>query len=125
MMMFSLSVFCGFLYFVFYLHYLVTVQDLTTFRMNQKLIKSSLILSYLVTESKNQGLKRSVENEDLNVVTVLENKVYLRTGASEDDSPLMAVTKDTRLVVEANNNGWLRVIAPNGVRAWIREDLVG
>lgn len=64
---------------------------------------------------------------DANDVTILEvtgNKVNLRTGPGEENSPFMQVKKGTRLTVEHRQGEWVRVLAPTGGRAWIRSDLV-
>jgi Bacterial SH3 domain len=62
--------------------------------------------------------------DDMQVATVIGDKVMLRTGPGKDHSPLMAVSKGNRLAVETRNGEWYRVIAPSGVRAWISSDVV-
>lgn len=61
---------------------------------------------------------------DVSIATVIADKVNLRTGPGKDNSPLMAVSKGTRLVVETRSGSWLRVVAPTGTRAWISSDVV-
>ena len=41
-----------------------------------------------------------------------------------NDSPLMTVSKGTRLVVEKRIKDWYRIISPNGTRAWVNSDVV-
>jgi hypothetical protein len=53
------------------------------------------------------------------IATVTHEKTYLRTGPGNNNSPLMAVTKGTRLAVETMQAGWYRVITPTGARAWV------
>ena len=62
--------------------------------------------------------------DDVPVVTVSADKAYLRTGPGPQNSPLMAVSKGTRLVVETMQGEWYRVITPKGDRAWINRDVI-
>ncbi len=62
--------------------------------------------------------------EDVPVVTVIAEKANLRTGPSGENSPLMAVSKGTRLVVEKREGEWYRVITPSGTRAWVSAEVV-
>lgn len=61
---------------------------------------------------------------ELSIVTVSVEKAVVRTAASRDSSPLMALNRGTRLVVESRNGEWLRVLTPSGVRAWVTADAV-
>ncbi len=61
---------------------------------------------------------------DLPVATVVVDKAQLRTGPGKDNSPLMAVSKGTRLVIETRQGDWYRVVAPSGARAWVSSDIV-
>lgn len=61
---------------------------------------------------------------DMQVATVIVDKAHLRTGPGRENSPLMAITKGTRLAVETRSGDWYRVIAPSGVRAWVSSDVV-
>ena len=61
---------------------------------------------------------------DMQIAVVIADKVHLRTGPGKENSPLMAVTKGTRLAVETKNGGWYRVIAPTGARAWVSEETI-
>lgn len=63
------------------------------------------------------------ENTDMPVVKVAVDKANLRTGPGMNHSPLMELAGGSRLVVEQKQDAWLRVIAPNGVRAWISADV--
>jgi len=74
--------------------------------------------------SENAALHRERPADDMQVATVTADKVLLRTGPGKENSPLMAVTKGTRLAVETRNGDWYRVIAPSGVRAWVSGDVV-
>ena len=72
--------------------------------------------------------QRSVMDEarasDMLVATVNVGKANLRTGPGTHNSPLMSVSRGTRLAVETRSGSWLRVIAPTGVRAWVSTDVV-
>lgn len=58
------------------------------------------------------------------VATVIVDKANLRTGPGSEHSPLMSVTKGTRLLVESRRGEWYRVFSPNGARAWVSADVV-
>ena len=60
----------------------------------------------------------------MQIAVVTADKVHLRTGPGKENSPLMAVTKGTRLAVETKNGDWYRVIAPTGARAWVSSDVI-
>ena len=61
---------------------------------------------------------------DMAIATVVADKAHLRTGPGKDNSPLMAVSRGTRLAVETRRGAWYRVIAPTGARAWVSADVV-
>ncbi len=63
------------------------------------------------------------QNSDMPVVKVAVDKANLRTGPGMNHSPLMELAGGSRLVVEQKQGAWFRVIAPNGVRAWISADV--
>ena len=62
--------------------------------------------------------------QDMQVVTVRSDKAHLRTGPGEENSPLMTVSRGTRLAVETRSGNWYRVISPAGTRAWVSADVV-
>ena len=64
------------------------------------------------------------EPQDLQVVEVSVSKANLRVGPGLEHSPLMTVAQGTRLVVETEEYGWYRVIAPTGIRVWISAQIV-
>ncbi|MBX7139301.1 MAG: SH3 domain-containing protein [Oligoflexia bacterium] len=66
----------------------------------------------------------TVEESDIQVATVVADKAALRAGPGEQNSPLMEVTRGTRLTVETRQGKWYRVNSPNGTRAWISGDVV-
>ncbi len=63
-------------------------------------------------------------SDDMPIVTVVTNKANLRTGPGLNNSPLMTVSKGTRLAVETRQGEWYRVIAPTGARAWVSGTVV-
>ena len=75
-----------------------------------------------VTQAVNIGKATSQEDTLIGVVSAA--KAYLRSGPSTNDSPIMTVSRGTRLVVETRNEGWYRVITPTGSRAWISTDML-
>jgi hypothetical protein len=62
--------------------------------------------------------------QDMQVVTVRTDKAHLRAGPGEENSPLMTVSRGTRLAVETRSGNWYRVISPAGTRAWVSADVV-
>lgn len=69
---------------------------------------------------------RNLKSSEQSLVgTVTAPKAFLRSGPSKEDSPIMSVSKGTRLVVETRNNEWFRVITPTGGRAWISTEMLG
>lgn len=62
--------------------------------------------------------------EDTPIATVVSEKANLRTGPGAEHSPLMSVSRGTRLLVETRNGNWYRVISPSGTRAWVSSDVV-
>lgn len=71
-----------------------------------------------------QQPERAQPKDDMPVATVTSDKAYLRTGPGKQNSPLMSISKGTRLVVETREGEWYRVITPAGTRAWIASELV-
>lgn len=56
---------------------------------------------------------------EMPLATVIVDKIYLRTGPGKSNSPLVSVTKGTKLLVETRQGEWYRVITPAGARAWV------
>lgn len=67
---------------------------------------------------------KTSSNNDFSVATVIVEKANLRTGPGENNSPIMTVSKGTRLAIETRLDEWYRVITPTGTRAWILSDLI-
>lgn len=61
---------------------------------------------------------------DMQIATIIVNKANLRTGPGLNNSPLMTVSKGTRLAIETRRGDWYRVIAPSGARAWVSSEVV-
>jgi uncharacterized protein YgiM (DUF1202 family) len=62
--------------------------------------------------------------EDMPIATVVAKVAHLRSGPGTNNSPLMSVERGARLTVEEHVEGWYRVVAPTGKRAWIESSLV-
>ena len=62
--------------------------------------------------------------EEVLVVTVNVPKANLRSGAGLEHSPVMQVKRGTKLMVEARDGEWYRVLTPTGSRAYIKDDVV-
>ncbi len=63
-------------------------------------------------------------SEEMSIATVIVEKANIRTGPGVNNSPLMTVSKNTRLTVETRHGKWFRIITPTGARAWISKDVV-
>lgn len=61
---------------------------------------------------------------DLPIATVMALKAELRSEPQESASILSTVSQGTRLAIETRSGGWYRVIAPNGVRAWVSSQVI-
>lgn len=61
---------------------------------------------------------------EMPLATVVVDKIYLRTGPGKSNSPLMAVNKGTKLLIETRQGEWYRVITPAGARAWIASNAI-
>jgi uncharacterized coiled-coil protein SlyX len=61
---------------------------------------------------------------DMLIATVIADKANLRSGAGKNNSPLMTVSRGTRLAVETRNGDWYRVITPTGTRAWVNSEVL-
>jgi hypothetical protein len=61
---------------------------------------------------------------DMPIVTGMKNKGNLHAGPGLGNSPLMSVSKGTRLTVETRSGDWYRVNTPTGSRAWVSADVV-
>ena len=91
----------------------------------------SIVLRFLLdrarTEPQSQFSSAAFDDtrNDVVIVTVRAGSAFLRSGPSTADSPLMRVSKGTRLAVETKKGDWYRVIAPNGQRTWINKDVIG
>lgn len=63
-------------------------------------------------------------NSDVLVVTVIEDKVNLRSGPGNEHAPVMQVQRGSRLTVESRQGDWFSVITPTGSRAFVQKDFV-
>lgn len=61
---------------------------------------------------------------DMLIATVSVSKANLRTGPGLNNSPIMSVSRGTRLAIERRLGGWYRVLAPNGTRAWVSGSVI-
>ena len=51
-------------------------------------------------------------------------KAALRSGPGKSYSALMAVAEGTVLVIDGEQDGWLRVLSPTGSLAWVSKEVV-
>ncbi len=73
---------------------------------------------------QNQQPQAEKASDEMPVATVISDKAHLRTGPGKDNSPLMTVSRGTRLAVETRSGEWFRVISPTGARAWVSSDVL-
>lgn len=92
--------------------------------VNSKTIDRNAARSYARSQPVPQRNGSAPAAGDMQIAVVTADKVHLRTGPGKENSPLMAVTKGTRLAVEMKNGEWYRVISPTGARAWVSEDVI-
>lgn len=74
--------------------------------------------------SRSAAIPPASDQQDMQVITVRADKAFLRTGPGEENSPLMTVSRGTRLAVETRSGEWYRVISPAGTRAWVAASVV-
>ncbi|MEZ4753098.1 MAG: SH3 domain-containing protein [Bdellovibrionota bacterium] len=74
--------------------------------------------------SIDQGPDREKYVNDMPIGTVVVKKANIRTGPGVNNSPLMTVSRGTRLAVETRKGDWYRIIAPTGVRAWVNSEVI-
>lgn len=70
------------------------------------------------------ALKSDSYNSKVRTVRVIVPKAILRVGPGREHGQAMEISKGARLIVEAREGEWLRVIGPTGKRVFIRADLV-
>jgi hypothetical protein len=63
-------------------------------------------------------------SNDMSVATVVSDKANLRAGPGLNNSPIMSISRGTRLAIETRQGDWYRVVAPTGVRAWVSADVI-
>ena len=102
--------------------------------MEERFSKISVVLRFLLDKTKDrievvaepskEPPQRVVpETNDLPLARVTAPRLNLRTGPSTNHAPLMTVSAGTILVVEDATQGiWVRVVAPNGARAYALRD---
>jgi hypothetical protein len=89
----------------------------------QLAMQGAAVASQRIASSAVRPLAPSSTNEML-VATVMVDKANLRTGPGKNNSPVMSISKGTRLAIETRSGEWYRVITPTGARAWVAADVV-
>jgi len=65
----------------------------------------------------------AAQGNDLPLAKVSAPRLNLRAGPGTNHAPIMTVSSGTILVVEDDSQGtWVRVVAPNGARAYAQRD---
>ena len=102
--------------------------------MEQRFSKISVVLRFLLDKSKDhieatsEQSKETTqqgppESNDLPLARVTSTRLNLRAGPGTNHAPLMTVSAGTILVVEDTSQApWVRVVAPNGARAYALRD---
>ena len=91
---------------------------LSTGNLEERFQKISTVLSYLLNQRTSAPLPGSVAEGELPVATITADKAYLRSGPGKEHSPVMAMSRGTRLVVERQEGNWYQVTGPTGQRLW-------
>ncbi|MCB0318290.1 MAG: SH3 domain-containing protein [Bdellovibrionales bacterium] len=89
--------------------------------------KPEQVISTASTGTKTELSKTTAREKyvnDMPIATVVVKKANIRTGPGVNNSPLMTVSRGTRLAVETRQGEWYRVIAPTGVRAWVNTQVI-
>jgi len=102
--------------------------------MEERFLKISVVLRFLLDKTKD-GLKPEAtlntepslelppQGNDLPLAKVSAQRLNLRAGPGTNHAPIMTVSLGTILVVEDTSQGiWVRVVAPNGARAYAQKD---
>ena len=93
----------------------------TTPELEDRFQKISAVLEFLMKQRQAPAPLPvpQAEPEAPPVATVVVDKAYLRSGPGKQHSPVMAVARGTRLVVERQEGEWLRVVGPTGESVWV------
>jgi hypothetical protein len=95
--------------------------DPNILRLDESVRRLSIALATVITSMQESSNTSSLENAK--TVEVVVQKANLRMAATKASSAIMAVAKGTTLVVETEEEGWLRVFAPSGELLWIQREL--
>jgi len=105
--------------------------DIRVSLLDEHLNKATRVLQFLVSElktedltSQNVALLETLNQSNPKIVEVSVDKANLRAGPGENHAMVMAISGGSRLIVETEQNGWYRVIAPSGERLWISKSLL-
>lgn len=92
--------------------------------LEERFQKISTVLSYLLNQRILATPQGSGTEGELPVATVIVDKAYLRTGPGKEHSPVMALSRGTRLVVERQEGSWYEVTGPTGQRLWAAGEVI-
>lgn len=90
-------------------------------RLNESVRRLGLALSMVVADM--QENPRRSDAEGGKVVEVAAQKANLRIAPDTGSSAVMAIARGSRLLVDLEQNEWLRVFAPNGQSLWLQKAL--
>jgi len=77
-----------------------------------------------ISERRIDAPSERAPSSEMPIATVNVDNANLRTGPGLNNSPLMTVSKGTRLTVETRQGDWYRVISPTGARAWVASSVI-
>ena len=92
--------------------------------LEERFQKISTVLSYLLNQRTPSVSPDALAESDLPVATIVVDKAYLRSGPGKEHSPVMALSRGTRLVVERQEGNWYEVTGPTGNRLWVAGEVL-
>jgi chromosome segregation ATPase len=91
---------------------------------NQKIFNGGEPIKVAPSQPVVKAVKQEKQLEDILIGTVVVDKANLRSGPGKDNSPVMTVSKGTRLTIETRHGEWYRIVTPTGTRAWVASEVL-
>ncbi|MBN8548215.1 MAG: hypothetical protein J0M12_02745 [Deltaproteobacteria bacterium] len=90
-------------------------------RLDESVRRLSIALAAVISSMQEHSNPSTIEQAK--TVEVVVQKANLRIAPDTRSSAVMAIAHGSRLLVESERNGWLRVFAPSGEVLWIQKAL--
>lgn len=98
------------------------IPDPNIHRLDESVRRLSIALATVVSNMQERSHPSIEENSK--TVEVVVQKANLRIAPDRVSSAVMAVGLGTTLLVDSEEQDWLKVFAPNGQLVWIAKELV-